>query len=272
MGQERPISRIDERFKTDHEFYRRLIEARSEYRLVNETVVEPFTGSGFRVSRGHSIRVALLHRPQVADIGLWAADDPSETISATRTQLLEGWFLRPHSRVWSDVPRLRPMATCLADSIGAMNPDSEFHHHYVGTHCAPEWIELRGGGPGKNACRVNLLQAIERFGMHESHIRDNINAHQKSRISADDGRLYSVRSDGGPGDHLELYAEIDLVVAISTCPNGDNTRYWSDPQDGVVSPLRVEIYDTGIKPKEFPRWNDWRRSWRGFWKPIPLQA
>lgn len=263
----RPISLIQERCHTNHAFYERVAAARDNYRKVDEAIVEPFTGRGFRVPRGHSIRFVLVERPQVGDVGLWSADDPTESLIATRTQMLEGWFIRPHSRLWSDVPHLRPIATCIRDTIGEKYSDLDYHHHWVGSHCAPEWIELRGGGPGRNACRVNLLQAIEPFGLREQHIRDCFMVHQKSRIDTQDGKTYNARSEGEPGDYVELYAEIDLIVGLSICPNADNTLYWSNPEDGAVTPLRVEIYDTGIPPEAFPTWADWRRTWRGRWEP-----
>jgi uncharacterized protein YcgI (DUF1989 family) len=266
---ERDISGpMDERIQTDHAFYDRLITNRPHYALIEEAVLQPYSGKGFLVSPGRSLRVVLLEHPQIADVGLWSSEDSRESLSATRTHLLEGWFLKPHSRLWSDVPYLRPMATCIGDTVGANRGKSEYHDHWVGTHCAPEWMELRGAGPGKNGCRANLLEAIEPFGIVEDRIRDNINVHQKSRIDSENGHVFGAPSEGAPGDFVEIYAEIDLVIGVSVCPNADNTKVWSDPQDNAVHPIKVEIYDTGIPPNEFPRWHDWRRSWRGHWEPL----
>ena len=48
------------------------------------------------------------------------------------------------------------------------------------------------------------------------------------------------------GDHLEVFAEIDLLCALSTCPGGDlSVPLWGpdsrDPID-VCRPLGVEVY------------------------------
>jgi uncharacterized protein YcgI (DUF1989 family) len=44
-----------------------------------------------------------------------------------------------------------------------------------------------------------------------------------------------------PGDFIELFAEIDLLAALSTCPGGDcGAGHSSDT--APCYPLRVEIY------------------------------
>jgi uncharacterized protein YcgI (DUF1989 family) len=251
-------------FPRAEEFYQTLSARREKFEVIDRFIVEPYTGHGVIVKKGQAFRVVTVNRPQVADVGLWSIDNSRETVSAARTSILEGWFIRPYSRVWSDIPYLRPMVTCIADTVPVSDPG--FHHHCVGTHCAPEWLELRGGPPGLPACRLGLLQAIEPFGLKDSDIRDNLNIHQKCRIDAEDGRTYGMPSEGQAGAYVEFYAEIDLLVAIASCPNGDNTRYWSLPEDNVCSPLRVEIYHTGQEPIPSPRWTDWRPSWTGKWE------
>jgi uncharacterized protein len=259
----RSLTVIREDLAPDRGFYEEARRRTADARPVETIEIPPFSGRGFRVPKGSSFRVVLVEGPQVADVGLWSSDTPSEFFSATRTWVLEGWFIRPGSRLWSDIPRLRPMATCIADTV--VSSDADYHHHFVGTHCSPEWLELRTGIPGLNACHVNLLEGIEPFGLSEADLRDNFMVHQKVRLDSETGRLSGARSDGKPGDYVEFFAEIDVLVAIGLCPNGDNTHYWSRPEDDVVKPLRVDIFETGLTPHEFPEWNDWRAGWAGSW-------
>jgi uncharacterized protein len=126
---------------------------------------------------------------------------------------------------------------------------------------------MRVGIPGLNSCHLNLLQAIAPFGLAEGDIRDNVNLFQKMRPDPETGRIYAALSDSKKGDYIEFYAEMDLLVAVSVCPNGDNMRYYSVLGKDVVLPLAIEIYATDIEPKEFPRWTDWRPTWRGKWMP-----
>ncbi len=71
-----------------------------------------------------------------------------------------------------------------------------------------------------------------------------------------------------PAPATEASAGADLLAAVTVCPNGDNTRYYSVPGKDLVRPLAIEIYDTGVQPREFPRWTDWRPAWTGKWMPL----
>ena len=67
------------------------------------------------------------------------------------------------------------------------------------------------------------------------------------------GEIAAVQVEGAqeidpakPNDHLEFFAEIDLLCALSTCPGGDlSVPLWGpdarDPID-VCRPLGVEVY------------------------------
>ena len=115
---------------------------------------------------------------------------------------------------------------------------------------------MDSGRAGLNACRLNLLQAIEPFGLTEEDIHDNIDIHQKWRLEPKEGRYYLAPTDKKVGSYIEFYAEMDLLVAISACPDGDGTRHFSLPEDPPTLPLGIEIYDTGIEPTEFPNWSE----------------
>jgi len=82
-------------------------------------------------------------------------------------------------------------------------------------------------------------------------------------VDAESGKLFGARTASEPGDFIEFYANMDLLVAVSVCPNGDGIAH----QAAVVRPIGIEIYDTGIEPPEFPKWTDWRKSWKGKWIP-----
>jgi uncharacterized protein len=176
-------------------------------------------------------------------------------------------FIHQYTQLWSDVPWFRPMVTCLEDTVVTTCSDGVFHHHFVGTHCSPETQQMRFGVTGLNACRLNLLRAIEPFGLGEKDLHDNVTVHQKTRLDPKTGRIYVAPSDGKPGDYVEFYAEMDLLVAVSVCPLGDGLANPTVHAEHAVRPLRVEIYDTGIAPKSFPAWTDWRPAWTGRWVP-----
>ena len=156
------------------------------------------------------------------------------------------------------MPWFRPMVTCTEETVDINRPDDGWHHHVVGGNCSTEQWEMSSGWTGLISCRLNLLQAIEPFGLKEDDIRDNIDVFQKWRLDPESGKFHLAPSEGEPGDYIEFYAEMDLLVALSVCPSGGNTRPWSLPDDPPTSPLKVEIYDTGMPPKLFPARTAWR--------------
>ena len=247
----------------DKDFYERIKASKPQFKLANTLVIPPFEGRGFIVKKGQSFRIIEEEGVQIGDLIVWSATNPKEYLSATRTWTLEGWVINVFTRLWSELPSLRPMATCIDDTV--VSQDAGFYHHWIGTHCATEWTEMRVGLPGLNSCHINFLQAIEPFGLKEEDIHDNLNLFQKMTLEPESGKIMATRSDSKAGDHIEFYAEMDLLAAVTVCPNGDNARYYSLPGKDVVYPLRIEVYDTGFQPKEFPSWTDWRPDWQGKW-------
>ena len=235
-------------YQVDRAFYDKVRAA--ERQPVDKFVIAPFNGRGFIVKKGQSFRVIQEEGPQVGDVAFWNADDAKETLSCLRTWEVDGWFLEVYSRLWSDVPWLRPMVTCIEDTVAATRDGHRAHHHFLASHCAPEQQEMRTGKAGLNACRVNFLQAIEPFGLSEEHLLENIDVFTQFIIDPVTGKFSGARTDTKPGDYIEFYAEIDLLVAVSVCPAGD----YSQAASKAVLPLGVEIHETGIEPKTFPAW------------------
>lgn len=51
---------------------------------------------------------------------------------------------------------------------------------------------------------------------------------------------------------------MDLLILVSLCPCGDQTASWKDV---TLTPMKVEVFETGTTPPEFPRFHDWRRTY-----------
>ena len=254
------------RLKLDREFYDKLLAARSTFKLAEKFTIAPNTGRGFVVQKGHTFRVVESEGPQIADVAFWSAQEPKlEYFSPCRTLHLEEMFIRPYSRLWSEVPRFRPIATCIEDTVDTVRAEEGWHHHFLGSHCTPEMWEMTAGQTGLNACHLNLLQAVEPFGLKEIDIRDNVNVHQKARVDGVTGLMHYTGIDVKKRDYIEFYAEIDLLVAVSVCPSGDGARAPEEASKILLNPIGIEIYDSGITPKEFPAWTDWRPTWQGKW-------
>ena len=86
--------------------------------------------------------------------------------------------------------------------------------------------------------------------MGPSNLHDNINLFQKTHFELDSGHRPVEPSDAVAGDYVELYAEIDVLMAVSICPGGSFGPDWSTGSS-TIAPIGIEIYDTGIEPLTF---------------------
>ena len=254
-----------EPLRMDLEFYDDIRARVSERKLLQRSIIPPNNGRGFRVDKGQTFKIIQEQGPQVVDVCLWNADCPQrESLSLNRTLLADGLFITTNSRLWSDLPMYRPIATCIEDTVDTGPADEGWHAHFSGSHCASEVWELTFGVPGLNGCHLNLLQGAESMGLTEEDvIGDNINLFMKMRIDGLTGRRYFSKTDAKKGDYIEFYAEIDLLISVSVCPDGDSSLI---PETFHKLPIAVEIYETGIEPKEFKKWTDWRPDWKGSWE------
>ena len=250
----RDLSAQHPRYRLDRAFYQQLLASKPRFNLVERFVMPPRSGKGFIVKKGQTFRVVEEEGPQIADVALYNADNPGESFRSLRTFAVEGWFLKRFTRLWSEVPWFRPMATCIDETLDFTGRDDDFHHHLVASHCSPEVVEMRSGHTGLNACRLNLLEAIEPFGLTEDYINDNLDVFQKSRVDTRTGTFYGSANDSTAGDYMEFFAEINLLIAVSNCPAGDYSGVGKPPGTAPCRPLAIEIYDTSVAPEEFPRW------------------
>ena len=260
-----PSKTLLPQYSLDPDFYRAVRNAESSYTSILKSVIPPNNGRGFEVKKGQVFRIIQETGPQVVDVALWNLHDPREFFRPEHSFLIEGWFIRENTRLWSDVPYFRPMATCIEDTVEVLEG---WHNHLVlGSHCTSEFLEMRSERKGLNSCHLNFLQAIEPFGLAEMNIQDNFCVCMPSRINDETGKMEITATKARPGDYVAFYAEIDLLVAVSVCPMGDGSFAATTPEKVTLRPVGVEILDTEIGPRQFPKRYDWRPRWQGQWNP-----
>ena len=158
-----------------------------------------------------------------------------------------GTHVTRFDRLWSALPALRPMATITADTLEwyGFDADGAGVHDVIGTRCDPYTNRLLTGADYHHCCHSNLTRALGRrlglpFEAAEPHIHDVLNVFMCTGFDCK-GRYIMKASPVRPGDYLELFAEIDLIAALSACPGGDcGAGHSSDA--APCHPLRVEIF------------------------------
>ncbi|MCX8998113.1 DUF1989 domain-containing protein [Rhizobiaceae bacterium BDR2-2] len=225
-----------------------LERARATLEKTDEVIVPPREGATFRVPKGHFFRIVSIEGPQVGDLNLWNANDLSERFFSGKTRALHATHVTTGNRLWSTLPALRPMATISHDTLGwyGFDADGGGVHDVIGTRCDPYTNRLLSGGDYHNCCHSNLCRALAKergLSMHEAEpfVHDVLNVFMCTGFTADTKQYFMKASPVRPGDYLELFAEIDLLGALSACPGGDCSATHSS-DTARCHPLKVEIF------------------------------
>ena len=114
--------------------------------------------------------------------------------------------------------------------------------------------DLLSGEDYHYCCHSNLTRALASFtglppSEAEVHVHDVLNVFMCTGFTRDTGQYFMKASPVRPGDYLEFYAEIDLLVGLSACPGGDcSTEHSSDT--ATCYPLEIEVWDSGESARE----------------------
>lgn len=225
-----------------------LSKLRQTIEKVDEVIVPPRDGKAFSAPKGHFIRMVSIEGPQVGDLNLWNAHDLSERFFSGKTRQLHATHVTTGNRLWSNMPYLRPMATISHDTLGwyGFDEDGGGVHDVIGTRCDPYTNRLLSGGDYHHCCHSNLCGALaQEKGISlkdaEPHVHDVLNLFMCTGFTRETHQYFMKASPVRPGDYLELFAEIDLLGALSACPGGDcSSEHSSDT--AACYPLKVEIY------------------------------
>lgn len=232
----------------DKDLYRSIAESVDSRRLVDRFAIPIRSGRAWKVPAGHVFRIVTIEGPQVADLNLWSLHNPRERMWASRTRQLQAAHVTVFDRLWSTLPYLRPIATITSDSLASYGID-EFGgriHDLLGTRCDPYVNRMLTGEDFDFCCHSNLVRAVAPHGLTELDVHDVLNVFQCTGLNAQD-KYFMRASPARTGDHLEFFAEIDLLCALSTCPGGDlSVPLWGpearDPLE-VCRPLGIEVYE-----------------------------
>jgi uncharacterized protein YcgI (DUF1989 family) len=224
--------------------------------LVQAFVLGVRSGAAWEVPAGHVCRFTTISGPQVLDLNVWSRTDPRERFWASRTRQFHGAHLSTGDRLWSTLPFLRPLASVVADTIDyGLDEDGAGCHDLLGTRCDPYVHEMLTGEAYDFCCHSNLVRAVLPYGLTEFDVHDVLNVFQVTGLMSDDERYFVKPCPATVGDYFELFAEIDLLVAASTCPGGDLSVPMWGPTAGAeprCNPIGVHVY--AIDPDRLRGW------------------
>jgi urea carboxylase-associated protein 1 len=180
------------------------------------------------VRRGQVFRLVDLEGKQAVDFLCYSAADPGERYNAADTMKVAGTIaLTAGHRLLSDMGRA--LFTIVADTAGG--------HDTIGGCCSAESNELRYGVRGTPNCRDNFLRALAPHGLGKKDIVANVNFFMSVPVGPG-GAMAIAEGRSRPGDHVDLRAEMDTLVAVSNCP-----QIYNPASGGRPTPVRLVIYD-----------------------------
>lgn len=178
------------------------------------------SGRLFEVDRGDTLRIIDPFGQQVSDVFAFCAEDTGESLSSGRTLDNTGKYLMTTGDLlYSN--RGRPLVRIGEDTCG--------RHDFILTPCSQATFDLlypehEGYHPN---CLENLAKAFSPFGIGADQIGTTFNAFMNV-VPLPDGTIDIRPGLSKPGDHLDLIAEVDLLIAVTscsaeTCNNGNLT-------------------------------------------------
>lgn len=181
------------------------------------------------IERGDLLRIVDLEGRQGVDFLCYNAADPEERYHAPNTIKAAGTIrLGAGTVLWSD--RANPLMTIVEDTVGG--------HDTIGGCCSIAGNRMLYGIVSAAGCRENFLAALAPYSLGWRDIVPNVNFFCDIPVRADGGLETGVFVPGrsGPGDRVELRAEMQVLVVISNCPQTNNPC-----NDGVPTPIRVLV-------------------------------
>lgn len=205
------------------------------------------SGRAWEVPAGHVCRFSVIEGPQVLDLNLWHRHDPRERFWAARTRQFYGAHVNVGDRLFSTLPFLRPLATIVTDTIEyGIDEDGAGCHDLLGTRCDGYVGRMLSGGPMYDFhCHSNLTRAVLPWGLSELDVHDVINVFQVTGLMPGDERYFMKPCPAKVGDSWEIFAEVDLLLAASTCPGGDLSVPLWGPGSGAeppCHPIGIEVF------------------------------
>lgn len=166
------------------------------------------SGGWIEVRKGEVVSIFDVDGEQVADTFAVSKSEFSEYLSVAHTRALnQRLFPRQGEAFYTNL--MRPILTLLADTSPGV-------HDMLWVSCNPNLYNALGADADHKNCHDNFIAAAREFGWSPSEVPDPVNLFQNTRV-LDDGRIVTSRALSKAGDHVDLRAEMDLMLVVTAC-------------------------------------------------------
>ena len=208
----------------------------TERKVIQDFVIPKAQGKALEVRKGQVLRIIEVEGPQVPDLIMYNLHDMRERFSVPFTRVMNRdentWTISKLSGLYSGAPRYNLMFKIIHDLTG-------IHHLSISGGCSRQVYKNMGRGEDHANCQDILTKAIEPFGLTGFDLVTPIGIFMNVEFAAGPwGRIVIKPPLAKKGDYIDLLAEMDLLAAISACPNeSDNVN------DGPTKSLGVQVLE-----------------------------
>lgn len=196
--------------------------------LKEDFVIPKCEARAFEVKKGQTLRVIAVEGPQAADMIIFNLHDMKETFSAWLTRQVARCFTRA-KRLYSKLPAGNLMFTVLTEKDGVF--------WLSGGRCNRLMYERDGFKGYHKNCQDLLTECIKPYGLTGYDVPDVFNIFMNANFRKD-GSYEISQSPVVKGEYVDLLAEMDCLVAISSCPNESGAF-----NDFRLKPIGIQILE-----------------------------
>jgi uncharacterized protein YcgI (DUF1989 family) len=198
--------------------------------IVKEWIIPAKEYSAFTIRRGQVLRFVDIDGKQVPDLVCFNEGDLTEHLNMGNSLLLnKRRELRQGDVLYSVI--CNPMMTIAGYS-------NEASYAY-GPMCSEELNRIRYSVAGTRNCRDNFAMALVSHGFNRRQIPNAFVPFMRVEVEPD-GSMEIKEPTSRAGDFYDLRAEMDLLVAVSNCPQERNPCNGFKP-----TPMGIIIYESG---------------------------
>lgn len=196
---------------------------------IRDEIVPAKGATALEVRRGQTVRIEDVEGQQAVDLICYSLDDLAERFWAAHSAKLNGTiYITTGHILYSD--RARPMMTIVEDTVGV--------NDVICGSCSYALDVVRyGEDKASQGCMDLFEQSIRPWGLERKDVPMCFNIFLDYPVDAE-GRVAIDRDPvSKPGDHIDLRADMDLLVSITACPQENNPCNGYNP-----TPIRVAVY------------------------------
>jgi uncharacterized protein len=198
--------------------------------VLEEILLEPRQPMARELRRGQGLRITDVAGQQVGDLAVFALENLREKVWISNTIRLNGSiYLTKGHVLYSELSR--PLMSIMEDTVGPGG------HDLLAGSCNAEIDKVRYGVDDHKGCVENFLSVLGPYGIQREDIPMSFNVFMNCPVQSS-GRWEIASPRSEPGDHIDLRAEMDVLIALSNCPQDLNPC-----NAGELKPLGITIRD-----------------------------